>query len=131
MSSLRLDQTIEKAFRLRVKHDGGIRGSDLHRETELLRDVRNGQATFTLETVITANRIKELLHRTPFRPFKLFLSDGSSHSVPHPEFAWVFGGRVFIGVAGRGGAGSNGQVKELSILHITRVEESGTRPSRK
>src|SRR5437868_8618669 len=38
--------------------------------------------------MITPGRIKQLLERKPFRPFKLCLSDGSSHTVPHPEFAW-------------------------------------------
>ncbi len=59
------------------------------------------------------------------------MSDGSSHSVPHPEFAWVFGGRVFIGVAGKGTSGANAKVKELSILRVTRFEETGTSRSRK
>jgi hypothetical protein len=73
--------------------------------------------------MINANRIKEMLDRKPFRPFKIFLSDGSHHEVPHPEFAWVFGGRVFIGVPGKGSPDMDGKVKELAILHITRVEE--------
>ena len=48
MSALRLDQIIEKTFRLRFEHGGRIRGSNLHRETQFVRDVRNGQAAFTL-----------------------------------------------------------------------------------
>ena len=71
--------------------------------------------------MITSTRVKELINRRPFRPFRLYLSDGSKHQVPHPEFAWVFGGRVFVGVPGKGS--ENGSVKELAILHITRVEE--------
>lgn len=73
--------------------------------------------------MITSARIKELLQRRPFRPFRLFLSDGSSHAVPHPEFAWAFGGRVFVGVAGRAGGADQGEVKELALLHVTRIEE--------
>ena len=73
--------------------------------------------------MITPGRIKELLERKPFRPLKLYLSDGSSHTVPHPEFAWVYGGRVFVGSPGNNGPGSVGPLKELAILHITRVEE--------
>jgi hypothetical protein len=73
--------------------------------------------------MMTSARIKELLNRRPFRPIRFFLSDGSHHDVPHPEFAWVFGGRVFIGVPGRGASDLDGKVKELAILHVTRVEE--------
>jgi hypothetical protein len=82
--------------------------------------------------MISSGRIKELLNRKPFRPFRLFLSDGSGHDVPHPEFAWIFGGRVFVGIPARGGAeGGGGRVKELSILHLTRIEELPARKSKK
>lgn len=71
--------------------------------------------------MMTPARIKDLLQRKPFRPFRLFLSDGSKHDVPHPEFAWVFGDRVFIGLAGK--EADKDVVKEWAILHITRVED--------
>lgn len=71
--------------------------------------------------MITSARIRELLEARPFRPFRVFLSDGSRHDVPHPEFAWVFGGRMFVGMA-KPGASSSG-VKELALLHLTRIEE--------
>ncbi|MBI2926419.1 MAG: hypothetical protein HYY24_12060 [Verrucomicrobia bacterium] len=73
--------------------------------------------------MITPERIRQVLDRRPFRPFRLFLSDGSHHEVPHPEFAWVFGGRVYIGMASKPGSALDGLVKELSILHVTRIEE--------
>jgi len=73
--------------------------------------------------MITAERIGELLTRRPFRPFRLWLADGSSHEVPHPEWAKVFGGRVFVGGAAAPGAGAGASVKELSILDVARVEE--------
>lgn len=43
--------------------------------------------------------------------------------MPRPEFAWVFGGRVFIGVASSPGSHAGGSVKELAILDLTRIEE--------
>ena len=81
--------------------------------------------------MITPARIKELLHRTPFRPITVFLSDGSRHVVPHPEFAWVFGGRLFIGEPANGSSNAEGRLKELAILHVTRVEELRPRKRRK
>jgi hypothetical protein len=77
--------------------------------------------------MITPDEIREMLKGKPFRPLRFFLSDGSKHDVPHPEFAWVFGGRIFIGTPAKGpavfGVPAGGLVKEISILHVTRVEE--------
>ena len=80
--------------------------------------------------MITPSRLKELLNQRPFRPIRLFLSDGSHHDVPHPEFAWVYGGRMFVGVASKGSNGE-GPLKELAILHVTRVEELRPRKAKK
>jgi hypothetical protein len=81
--------------------------------------------------MMTPARMKELLNRKPFRPIRLFLSDGSHHDVPHPEFAWVFGGRIFIGEPANGSLEGDGPLKELSILHVTRVEELRPHKSKK
>ena len=81
--------------------------------------------------MITPARIKELLDRKPFRPVRIFLSDGSHHDIPHPEFAWVFGGRVFVGVPGKGSTDANDRVKELAVLHVTRIEELARPKARK
>ncbi len=81
--------------------------------------------------MMTPQRIRELLGRKPFRPFKVFLSDGSSHPVPHPEFAWVFGSRLFIGSPGNGNPFGDGPLKEVAILHVTRVEELKPHKSKK
>ena len=81
--------------------------------------------------MMTANRLKELLGRKPFRPIRLFLSDGSHHDVPHPEFAWVFGGRIFVGEPSDDAWDAEGRVKELALLHVTRTEELKPRQSRR
>jgi len=81
--------------------------------------------------MITSARIRELLNRKPFRPIRLFLSDGSHHDVPHPEFAWVIGGRVFLGVPLDGDPDADVRIKELAVLHLTRVEEVGQRKPKK
>jgi hypothetical protein len=81
--------------------------------------------------VIASKRVKDLLDRKPFRPFRLFLADGSHHDVPHPEFAWVFGGRVFVGVPANGSPDGDGRVKELAVLHLTRIEDLASRKRKK
>ena len=80
--------------------------------------------------MITPRQIKTYLEAMPFRPFRLFLSDGSRHEVPHPEFAWVFGSSVFVGVAGNGARQPDMYVKELSQLHVTRIEKVSARKSK-
>ena len=40
------------------------------------------------------DRVREFLQAVPFRPFRLFLSNGSSYHVPHPDF--VYFGRDLI-----------------------------------
>lgn len=72
--------------------------------------------------MISARQIREYLQAKPFRPFRLFLSDGSRHEIPHPEFAWVFGSTVFVGVAGKSTKAPEDFVKQVAILHITRIE---------
>ncbi len=72
--------------------------------------------------MITARQIREYLQATPFKPFRLFLSDSSNHEVPHPEFAWAFGSTVFVGVAAKSTKAPEDFVKQISILHVTRIE---------
>jgi len=81
--------------------------------------------------MITPEPIKELLNRNPFRLIRLFLSDGSHHDVPHPEFAWVYGGRMFIGSPGNGASYAVGPLKEIAILLVTRVKEIKRRKAKK
>ncbi|HEV3409517.1 MAG TPA: hypothetical protein VG095_04440 [Chthoniobacterales bacterium] len=76
--------------------------------------------------MITPARVRERLNERPFRPFRLHLSDGSHHDVPHPEFAWVAGTRLFIGRPRGNGTRdewSDWSVKELSILHLTQIDD--------
>ncbi len=80
--------------------------------------------------MITSRQIRAYLEAKPFRPFRLFLSDGSRHEVPHPEFAWVFGSSVFAGVAGDGTRQPDLYAKELSLLHVTRIEKVSARKSK-
>ena len=58
----------------------------------------------------------------PFQPFVVFLTDGSAHPVPHPEFAWVFQNSLFVGSEGDLPFGMDAAVSQLSILHISRLE---------
>ncbi|MFQ5493787.1 MAG: hypothetical protein ACE5EX_00235 [Phycisphaerae bacterium] len=45
-----------------------------------------------------ANEIQSHLRKTPFCPIRIFLSDGSSYDVRHPEMAAVSRAEVVIGL---------------------------------
>ena len=72
--------------------------------------------------MITLSRIRNYLGAAPFQPFRIFLSDGSYHDVPHPEFAWVVGSRLLVAERKKGEPADEPWIKELSVLHVTRVE---------
>jgi len=76
--------------------------------------------------MITPRQVREYLNARPFHPFRLFLSDGSVHPVPHPEFAWVFGSSIFVGIPGKSSKHPEDYVKQVAILHITRIEKLPT-----
>ena len=73
--------------------------------------------------MITAKNLRGRLAERPFRPFRICLSDRTEIDIPHPEFAWIFGSRVFVGVIEGGDAGADPRVREISDLHITRLED--------
>jgi hypothetical protein len=35
------------------------------------------------------NQVRDAMHRQPFRPFTLYLVDGRSYLVPHPDFVAI------------------------------------------
>ena len=66
--------------------------------------------------------ILKRLRRTPFRPLRFHLSDGSHYDVYHPEMALVTKTEVVIAMETE-----PGEVPDHSVLcdplHITRIEE--------
>ncbi len=72
--------------------------------------------------MFTARRVREYLDERPFRPIRIYLSDDSFHDVPHVEFAWLIGGRLFVAEIVKDRGPDDPRVKEVAILHITRIE---------
>ena len=68
-----------------------------------------------------AQEIHAHARKRPFVPIRLFLSDGSSHDVRHPEFILVMQREVVIGTPARGD-----EIPERAVyidpIHITRIE---------
>jgi len=47
---------------------------------------------------MSPEKLQQHLRRQPFQPFRVFLSDGSSHDVRHPEMALVGRREVVIAI---------------------------------
>ena len=74
------------------------------------------------------DEIRAHLRREPFRPIRIYISDGSSYDVRHPELMFVSRAEVVIGLD----AGDD-ELPERSVycdpLHITRIEPVDAAPS--
>ena len=67
------------------------------------------------------DHIREHLRATPFRPIRVFLSDGSSYEVRHPEMAIVARRQVIIALP-VDNDGLPERVVTCDPLHITGIE---------
>ena len=67
--------------------------------------------------------ILDLLHRKPFEPFRLYLSDGAVFEVRHPELAMVGRSTVLVGIHAPGTPDPVfDRFVNCSLMHITRTE---------
>ncbi|HVS37674.1 MAG TPA: hypothetical protein VMS17_19080, partial [Gemmataceae bacterium] len=69
------------------------------------------------------DHIRKLLRAKPFRPFRVYISDGAIYDTPHPEAAWLLGLILVTHLHPSGFAEPRGaRVAYVSLLHVTRVE---------
>jgi len=68
------------------------------------------------EPSINAETIRELLHRQPFEPFDLIMSNGERYQVRHPEFAMLVHRTVVIGYP------DSDRISICSLAHVASVE---------
>lgn len=69
-----------------------------------------------------------LIKATPFRPFRLRVTDGTAFDIRHPEMLMVTRHAVIVGILGGGENGDDAypQIERsstLDLLHITQIEE--------
>jgi hypothetical protein len=72
--------------------------------------------------MFNALELKKLMDAKPFRPFRIRMSDGQTHEVPHPDVALVTRNYVEVGTD----LDKNkipGTVTRCAILHITQIED--------
>ena len=66
-------------------------------------------------------KIREALRAVPFRRLRVFLSDGSSHEIPHPEFAVVSAHQLVI-ASEPNREGVPRRTTAIDPIHVTRIE---------
>jgi len=81
----------------------------------------------------------EAIRRSPFRPFRLHVSDGGTFDIRHPETLMVTRHSAVVGMQEDGGADQHGadypaidRYTVVDLLHITRLEQlsqPGTHPT--
>lgn len=72
--------------------------------------------------MFTAKDIKEHLDAKPFKPFRIFMSDGSSYPIPNHDAAWVTKNVVQVGL-NLDKEGIAESSAKCAIIHVTRIED--------
>jgi hypothetical protein len=72
--------------------------------------------------MITAMQLRERMNETPFRPFRIALSDGRAFNVPNHDTAFVKRNSIEIGIDLDHRSFAQKYV-ECAILHITSIED--------
>jgi hypothetical protein len=81
------------------------------------------------------NELVEALRHGSFRAFRLYLSDGGTFDIRHPEMLMVGQHSAVIGIVEHGGNGDSGQeypqidrFTTVDLVHVTRIEQLQSRP---
>jgi hypothetical protein len=70
---------------------------------------------------MTTEKLRDMLHARPFKPFSIHLAEGTVIPVKHPEFVLITaGGRTAHVHTGRGE-----EVKIIDLLLVTHITTNG------
>ena len=67
--------------------------------------------------------ILELVRKRPFGPFRIYLTDGRTFEIFHPDQVLVLRSRITLGVGADPTTGIPDHAEHVSLLHIMRIEE--------
>ncbi|HEY4233127.1 MAG TPA: hypothetical protein VGM76_06860 [Lacipirellulaceae bacterium] len=70
---------------------------------------------------MNANEIREVARSQPFRPFTIYMDDGASYRVEHPDGVALGN---FVAVVALPPTDEGDKFMRLSIRHISRIEET-------
>ena len=80
-----------------------------------------GQAD-SYNRMMRPEELRGLLRRRPFVPIRLYLTDGMTYDIRHPEMAILTRSTVNIGLEGQEGSGIADEMVYCSLVHIVRVK---------
>ena len=74
--------------------------------------------------------LRDELHRQPFVPLRIYLADGKTYEIRHPEMAMVTSREVYVGREETSpGSGIARGLDLVSLLHVVRMEQVPLSPS--
>ena len=75
-----------------------------------------------LSEMFTALHLKERMNQNPFKPFRIYMSDGKQYDITNHDAALVKRHALEVGLDPDHDAIA-GRFVECALLHVTRVEE--------
>ena len=82
------------------------------------------------------DELAEVLRHGSFRPFRLYLSDGGTFDIRHPEMMMLTRRSAIIGIVERQDNGDSGEgypdiqrTTRVDLVHVTRIKELQGRPA--
>jgi hypothetical protein len=70
---------------------------------------------------MTLQTFRDLLKQSPFKPFRLVMSNGQTYDVRHPEMTFLSKTSIYVGVD-EADDGIPAEFRICSFLHVTAVE---------
>ncbi len=67
--------------------------------------------------------LQKKLQSRPFRPFRIYLSDGAAYDVMHPELLMLGRRSMVLGVASRPEATLYERTIDIDLIHVVRMEQ--------
>ena len=66
--------------------------------------------------------VLEHLRRQPFEPFRIYMSDGATLDIGHPDLCMVGRSTAYVGLPDPEIKGAVMRVAHSALIHITRIE---------
>ena len=74
--------------------------------------------------MLRPEKLRDELRRQPFVPLRVYLTDGKTYDIRHPEMAMVTSQEVYIGREETSpGSGVARECDSDSLLHVVRVDQ--------
>ena len=71
---------------------------------------------------MSPNDIQIRIRRTPFEPFRMFISDGAAFDIRHPDQCIVTTRTTVVAFPGPAGGGIYDGLAMVDNIHVTRLE---------